>query len=130
MLDGDVILLLVPALVLEDLVQQVDLFGGLDVRRVLDGPVIVVLGGQGASEDHVAGERAADLDLDRFLGVVADPLGKQRVVVPAGDGAIDVDLVPGRVAAVLERVVEPYEVTDLVCARVAQIVRGGTSSGQ
>jgi DNA-binding LacI/PurR family transcriptional regulator len=54
----------------------------------------VVLGAQGAAEDDVAGVGAADFDVDRFLRVVADSLGVVSVVVPAGYGAIDVDLEP------------------------------------
>ena len=65
---------------------------GLTARRVLDRLVVVVLGGQLAAEDHVAGEGPANFQVDRLLRVVADPLAVEGMVVPARHGAVDLDL--------------------------------------
>src|SRR5262245_34992207 len=83
-LQCDVVLFAAAALFADDFEKEVSALGWSDAGEELDGLIVVPLGLELALEEHVTGQGAADFDFDRLSGVVADPLGVDFVVVPAG----------------------------------------------
>jgi hypothetical protein len=81
----------VSSLVAHHLVLHSDFRPSRNVSRVLDRLIIVVLRRWVAAKNDVAGKGAADLHVEGLLGVVPQPLGKQRTVVSTDDRAIDFD---------------------------------------
>jgi hypothetical protein len=77
-----VVLLGVSPLMADDLLQEIGPLAGRHRRFVLDRLIVVQLRIELTAEDDVAGERAADFQLDRLGRVIADPLAVNLVIVP------------------------------------------------